>query len=270
MDKFVTQPFECESLRWIEFEKEITLNLQANNPTALQFLFPEVPWVLDANNIPETLPIELTEYDNPMPVNANIPPAERESAWEAYKAMKLHNVETKLMMSNLRQLIVARVGVSLTEKIRQCKDNYQLYHFWSEIKRLHGYNTTSKSTKATQQVNALGKKQHSKESFNRWINTLEVEWDRYQFPDLLKQGLLISDGANLSGIKLITDERLAKAVQDCRDSATFNYVDCKNHILSAANQLMSSEPDTTTATNTKTTTAKVKAVVPNSVFFFQK
>ena len=72
MDKFVTQPFECEPMRWIEFEKEITLNLQANNPTALQFLFPDIPWVLDGRNMPDALPIELTEYENPMPVNAQI------------------------------------------------------------------------------------------------------------------------------------------------------------------------------------------------------
>ena len=239
-ETFLTTPFAGEAHRWLDFKQEVLETLQSTNPLSVKFLFPDVPWILNADNIPTNHTInnpELHIYPGlVIPEAGRMQPPAFTSAMAEYNAKLSHNKTAQEALTKIRHVLSSRLSVTIQKKLTPITNYLKLYHFWIELQNTHGNQTITEATQGRDQLNILGRSQLPGEFYTTWLNIVEPEWERFLFTEKIKLGLLLSDGKNKLNLTLITDPLLQEAVKHLNQLPTTTYASAKTYLQNAANQ----------------------------------
>ena len=162
IEKFISKPFSGDTSQFRDFEAEIKEVLQSTNPLAVQFLFPTVPWTLDAHHLPTNLDTEddLVYYPGiRIPDSGGMTLGNYQVAYSEWTAKSKQNEKIKDSLMMLRKTLSSRLGPTFLTKLQDINNNLLLYHFWCEIKLKHGYATISVQTQGKHRINCQAKHQ---------------------------------------------------------------------------------------------------------------
>ena len=265
IEHFIADPFSGETKKFREFELEIKEVLHTSNPLAVKFLFPATPWTLDANHIPTNLDSvsHLVSYPGiRMPTSQGMNNSDYQAAFTEWKEQARQNDKLDDCLVQLRKTLASRLTLTFLDKLKEIDNNLQLYHFWCELKKKHGYDTITVQTQGKDRLDCQAIHQLPGEAYITWLNRAEPEWNRAKMDDVDKIGLLLSDGTNKLKLRLITDTRLHSAVDHLNKQPGQTYESIKEYLQSAANQLSNTSTNTVVAPSGKVKAVKNKGNKP--------
>ena len=240
-ERFKNEPYDGNKLQFQEFEDEI-MTVVSNTCGKFGLDYLKTAWPIDANS----LPVVGDHYKVlEVPPSLDLPGArvgrgagptleEKKDRREQIKATNDYNSKIEEMVSDVSTIITERVTVDLNQKNLEY-GGIPIY-FWNYLKKGCSKDQLGDQDVGDEFIRSLSFNMEHTQRFKAWLTKFEQKTVLCEYNEKCKLGLLLSDGTNVLGIKVLPD-RLDNAITRCKiDNLSFkdtvNYitkVDEKHH-----------------------------------------
>jgi hypothetical protein len=211
--------FNGDRTYWDRFETEVDEDLKTHSFPGYLFLHPEemtpsVEYTLDDKGVPTDAPQEYKTLKLPV-LDQQGSQADRSLRIQEYNVIKSHNDTQSKIFECIRSAISSRLDSTLLVAYSKIPSNLAIYAYWKELQSTYGHDTLSHIAQGDSFLSTLAIKMQDSDSFVPTMSKMKVLWDKANFTEEMRLGMLLSDGTNPLKLQFLP-QRFNKAIENAR------------------------------------------------------